>query len=199
MFCNALFFSDVAMWWDGLDTAATIFWGIGGVAGAITLFLLALTIFGLDHGGVSDAMVVGADAASGDGSLFSTRSITAFFLGFGGGGSVIYQRYESVLAACAVGMVLGTFLLFLIYWIARKLMQLQSDGTVDFKQAIGATGSVYIAIPARRGSGGQAQIVFSNRHEVIDVVCDEETSLPAGTTIRVKEYLAHNLFLVEKL
>lgn len=192
-------FASIAQWWASFDTVAQVFMGIGLAAGAITLLLLALTIFGLDHGGVGDSLDVSADAGGGDGSLFSTRSIAGFFLGFGGGGSIVYERTGDTLLACLAGVVAGTFLLFLIYWLAKKLMGMQSDGTVDFMQAVGSTGTVYITIPAKRGSGGQAQIVFNNRHEVIDAICDSETALPAGTAIRVKECLANNFFLVESL
>lgn len=196
------FLDSITAWWDSLDTAAKIFTGIGSVAGAITLVLLFLTILGLDHGGSVDAMGVDIAVDSdfhGDASLFSTRSITAFFLGFGSGGSIAYQHNGNILFACAIGAVVGTFLLFLIYWLAKKLMSMQSDGTVDFKQAVGSTGTVYITIPAKRGSGGQAQIAFNNRHEVVDAVTDADIALPSGTAIRVKECLAHNLFLVESL
>jgi hypothetical protein len=190
-------FASIAQWWASFDTIAQVFMGIGLAAGAVTLVLLALTIFGLDHGGVGDALDAGADAGGGDGSLFSTRSIAGFFLGFGGGGSVVYERTGETLLACAAGVVLGTVSLYAMYWVAKKLMRLQSDGTVDFTQALGSTGTVYITIPAKRGSGGQAQIVFNNRHEVVDAITDSGVALPAGTPIRVKEYLARNLFLVE--
>ena len=78
-------------------------------------------------------------------------------------------------------------------------MKLQSDGTVNFNDAVGATGTVYITIPPKRDAGGQAQITFKNRHEVINVITDSETPIPSGNAIRVKERLADNLFLVETL
>ncbi|MDR2845117.1 MAG: hypothetical protein LBV28_03385 [Puniceicoccales bacterium] len=196
------FLSGVTEWWNNLDTAAQIFNGIGLLAGAVTLLLLVFTILGLDHGGLSDALEV--DIASdidvhADGSFFSTRSIAGFFLGFGGGGAVTYAHTANALLAGAVGLGVGVVMLYSIYFIGKRLLKLQSDGTVDFKQAIGSTGTVYITIPPKRGSGGQAQIVFNNRHEVVQAISDADAALPAGVNIRVKEHVSGSLFLVETL
>lgn len=190
--------TNLTQWWNALDTPGQIFIGIGAVAGVITVALLVLTIFGLDQGGVADALEIDVDTdVHGDGSLFSTRSITGFFLGFGWVGYAVFQASGSVLAGCAAGMASGFVLMLVVLWIGKSLMKLQSDGTVDFNQAVGGTGTVYITIPPRRGGGGQAQVVFKSRHEVINAISDTEVPLPAGTVIRVKERLAGDLFLVE--
>lgn len=189
--------SQLSNWWQALDTPGQIFISIGGIAGAVTLGLLALTVFGLDHGDL-DAVDVGTDA-HGDGSLFSLRSVTAFFLGFGWTGYLVYQHWQSILFACVGGFIIGAIFMLLIFWIGKNLMKLQSNGTVDYEQAVGSTGTVYVTIPAKRQSGGQAQVSFKNRHEVIDVVTDSPDALAAGTNIRVKARLANNLFLVEPL
>lgn len=196
------FLSSLTEWWNALDTPGQIFAGIGIVAGILTIGLLFLTILGLDQGGLTDALEVDLDAGTdihADGSLFSTRSITGFFLGFGGGGSVIYSHTDNALIAGLGGSVIGVILLYAVYLMGKSLMKLQSDGTVNFNDAVGATGTVYITIPPKRDAGGQAQITFKNRHEVINVITDSETPIPSGNAIRVKERLADNLFLVETL
>jgi prepilin signal peptidase PulO-like enzyme (type II secretory pathway) len=194
----------LSAWWGALDTPQQIFLGIGAVAGVITLALLVLTIFGLDHGGLADALNVDVDVAAdagahGDGSLFSTRGVTGFFLGFGWAGFGVYDSSKNVPLAIAAGVVAGVALMFFLYWVAKKLLRLQSDGTVDFNAAVGAAGTVYITVPPGRASGGQAQVIFKNRHEIINVISDSAVPLPAGANIRVKERLAGNLFLVEAL
>jgi hypothetical protein len=176
---------------------------MGWAGGGVTLILLFLTIFGLDHGGGLDGSLdvsveAGADG-HGDGSLFSTRSVAAFFLGFGGFGSIVYGRTHNALLAGGVGFIAGVILHYAIYFIGKRLMRLQSDGTVDYAQAVGGTGTIYITVPPKRESGGQAQIVFNNRHEVVNVISDTDAPLPAGTPVRVKAFLAGNLFLVEPL
>ena len=196
------FLTSLTEWWNALDTPGQIFAGIGIVAGAITILLLFLTILGLDQGGLTDALEVDLDATSdihADGSLFSTRSITGFFLGFGGGGSVIYESTGSALIAGLGGSAIGIVLLYAVYLMGKSMMKLQSDGTVNFADAVGSTGTVYITIPPKRAAGGQAQVTFKNRHEVINVITDAETPIASGDAIRVKERLADNLFLVESL
>ncbi|MDR2862511.1 MAG: hypothetical protein LBV54_01345 [Puniceicoccales bacterium] len=199
---NLAFFDGLSLWWHAHDAAGQIFIGIGAVAGVVTLILLALTMMGLDHGGIADTLEidVASDAdVQADGSLFSTRSITGFFLGFGGIGAIVHERTHDTLLASFAGSVSGVLLLYVIYVIGKSLLRLQSDGTVDFKQAVGSIGTVYITVPPGRGSGGQAQIVFQNHHEVVNVISDSAAALPAGANIRVKEYISQNLFLVEAL
>jgi hypothetical protein len=194
------FFQFLGLWWHNLDTPAQIFTGIGIAAGIATVCLLVLTIFGLDHGDIASAAEVNLDAGdASDGSLFSIRSVTAFFLGFGGGGSVIYGKTGSVLQACGGGVLIGCAAFYVIYLIGKKLMRLQSDGTIDYRAAVGATGTVYVTIPPKRGPGGQAQVTFSHRCEIINAVTDHETAVPAGRNIRVKTHLANDLFLIEPL
>ncbi|MDR2981600.1 MAG: hypothetical protein LBV12_05060 [Puniceicoccales bacterium] len=185
-------------WWQGLDTIGQVFVGIGGIAGFVTVILLVLTVFGLDHGGIADSLDVDTEI-HGDGSLFSLRSVTAFFLGFGWTGYLVYKHSGNILFACLAGFVVGTIFMLIVFWIGKSLMKLQSDGTIDYNQAIGSTGTVYVTIPGNRQSSGQAQVSFKQRHEVINAVTDAQESLSAGTNIRVKERLANNLFLVEPL
>jgi len=194
------FVSDISAWWGALDGPAQIFTGIGLAAGIVTVVLLALTVFGLDHGNIAEAASVDVDAGGGDasdGSLISVRGVTAFLLGFGGGGSVIYHATGSVALACAGGTVIGAAFLYLIYFIGKKLLRLQSDGTVRYDEAVGATGTVYLTVPPARAAGGQAQVTFSHRLETLNVVADGAAPLPAGTPVRVKQRLAGDLFLVE--
>jgi hypothetical protein len=196
------FISDIVEWWSALDGAAQIFTGIGLAAGAVTIVLLVLTGFGIDHGGGEMDISGAADTDGGnigDGSLISVRGVTAFLLGFGGGGSVVYQATGSIVPACVAGAIIGSVFLYLIYFIGKKLMRLQSDGTVRYDAAIGATGTVYLTIPPNRAAGGQAQVTFSHRFETLNVVSDAATPLPAGTPVRVKQCLAPDLFLVEQL
>ncbi|MDR0535153.1 MAG: hypothetical protein LBG65_02170 [Puniceicoccales bacterium] len=189
-------------WWNGLDAVGRVYGGVGLAAGVVTLVLLMLTVLGLDQGGVSGAL--DADISSGvdvhvDGSLFSTRSIAGFFLGFGGGASIAYESTNNPFLAGAVGFVVGLGMFYAIYLIGKKLLSLQSNGTVDFAQAVGSTGSVYVTIPPARQPGGQAQVVFNNRHEVIEAISDSEEPIPAGANIRVKQRISGKLFLVESV
>ncbi|MDR1818451.1 MAG: hypothetical protein LBR07_09875 [Puniceicoccales bacterium] len=189
------FFADLAEMWSKTDTAGQFFAAIGIVAGVITLVLLLMTVFGLDHGNLEAPDTAG----DGDGSLFSTRTVSAFFLGFGGVGSLVYERTASVVAASGAGLLAGVALLWAIYQTGRRLMRLQSDGTVRYADAVGAAGKVYITIPPARAPGGQAEITFSNRNEILDAVSDSAAPIAAGAPVRVKALLADRLLLVEPL
>ncbi|MDR3228903.1 MAG: hypothetical protein LBT53_05785 [Puniceicoccales bacterium] len=192
------FLDSFSPWWDGLGAPGQVFTAIGAIAGVITLVLLLLTAFGLDHGDIAEAASVDVSVGDiSDGSLFSTRSVTAFFLGFGGAGSVIYQSTQSILLSSIGGALAGAAFLWLIYVLAKKLMLLQSDGTVNYDDVVGGTGTVYITIPAKRGGGGQAQITFKHRNEVVDAIADADAPIPSGSLVRVKERISGSLFLVE--
>ncbi|MET0261476.1 MAG: hypothetical protein ABW223_01165, partial [Rariglobus sp.] len=77
--------NQVSQWWDELNLARQIFYGIGIIAGIMALILAILAMIGLDHGDGVDA-IGDTGAGDGDGGIFSIKPLTGFFLGFGWAG-----------------------------------------------------------------------------------------------------------------
>lgn len=176
-------------WWAALDLAPKIFYVIGIVSGLMLLVQLVLTVLG---GDVDDF-----DAADGDVSVFSIRSVTAFFVGFGWTGVALLQSGSSVLVATLGGLFVGGMFMAGVLALMRFVYSLQASGTVDLAKAVGMTGTVYVPI-APSGSGtGQIELLIQNRLRVLDARTRGERKLERGEDVRVIEVVGTSTMIVE--
>ena len=81
----------------------------------------------------------------------------------------------------------------------RWLHSFKSDGTVNYKNAIGNVGSVYIPIPPNRKGMGQIQVEVQGRLAVINAVSDSEEKLENRTAVRVDSLVDSRTLLVKTL
>jgi len=182
-------------WWDALNLELRVFYGIGIIALFILLLQLALSVFGgmddhdFDHPG---------DHSSGL-SFFSIRGVTAFFVGFGWTGVIALKAGWDLLPAIAVGLVVGAVLMLGIFLLMTSMLRLQSNGTLDFANAVGKIGTVYVTIPARQKAGGQVEVLLQGRLTMADALFRGEQPLSPGTKVTVVEKLGHATLVVEPL
>lgn len=181
-------------WWNALEGSGRIFWGIAIAATVFQLLMFAGSIFAthdFDHspdGGDGDA--------TGGVKLLSIRAIVAFLVGFGWAGGLFLGRGHGVLASSMVAVGAGIIFMGIIFLIMRGLMNLKDDGTLDFKNAVGLHGQVYVTIPALRGGRGQVEILIQGRLQTLQAVTDFGVPLSPQTSIVVKEIEGGNLLVV---
>ncbi len=176
----------------GLDGVLYAALALAGTA----LFALRVLLVTLGAGGEDD--VAGID--DGDGmQVVSLLSVTAFMMGSGWMGLTARIDWGlgptgAALAAAGFGAALMLFASFLLLAMRRLGRQV----TYDTATAVGRTGTVYAAIPARGEGAGQVRVSVSGRSMV----------LPAGSTgpaieafadVRVVEVRDDDLLLVERV
>ena len=137
-------------WWHGLLLEKQIFYGIGIFSLALLLCQILLSFIGLDH---HSDVSVGTDHDSGLG-LFSVRTVTAFFAGFGWTGGILLNHGYSIFVAIAGGIGVGAVFLFATAFLIVNLLRLQGSGNIDYQNAVGTVGTVYTTIPAAEAGGG---------------------------------------------
>lgn len=69
-------------WWNELTLAKQLFYGIGLLAGLVSLGPAVLAFLGMEHHDAADALDATSLDHSGAG-IFSVKPLTGFFLGFG--------------------------------------------------------------------------------------------------------------------
>ncbi len=182
-------------WWVALAGDEKIFYGIAFASSLVMFIQLVLTLIG----GVFDVAdgefeVEGTD---GDLGVLSIRTICAFFVGFGWGGITALNRYEGdIFIATIAGFITGSLFLFAVLWTMRGLHSLKEDGTVDIKNAVGATGNVYLPIPPNREGTGQVQVVIQGREREVIALTDSDEELENRTRITVLEQIDPQTVLV---
>ena len=166
--------------------------------GTVLLLQIFMSLVGFGggedlDGGDTDAV----DAADGNGpdgighsdtvdlfKVLSFRTVIAglTFAGLGGLAGITgnFGRPMSVLFAA----VCGTAAIFGVYYLYKSIAKLRSDGSVTEKSLVGASGTVYLRIPAAQSGIGKVQVSQQNRTMEYEAVTlgDE---LKNGTPITV--------------
>lgn len=181
-------------WWQTLSDVSRIFWCIAITASIFQLLMFAGSFF-TSHD--FDHSPDGGDGSSTEGmKLLSIRAITAFFVGFGWAGALFMGNGTSVLTATIIAVVFGFIFMAIIFLMMRALVSLKASGTLDYANAIGQTGQVYVTIPARRGGQGQIEIMIQGRLATIFAVTDYYQPLLPCTPVIVNEVEGKALLVV---
>ena len=186
-----------ALWefYMNYEPAMRTFIGIGAVS-SIVLFIQMIVIL---IGGSDLDFELGEVGEGGATGIFSIRSIGSFFTGFGWTGAMFMQNGHSVGVATLAATVVGSLILAGFLSLMRWLHSFKTDGTVNYKNAIGNVGSVYIPIPPNRKGMGQIQVEVQGRLAVINAISDSEEKLENRTAVRVKSLVDTRTLLVETL
>jgi len=165
-----------------------VWFGVPAAIGsAVFLLKLLLMLFGGD-GAEGDFELDGdVDGFDSDDafSVLSVQGIAAFAAGFGWGGLGAHLGMGwGVTSAMGCGLVAGIASAWLLGIGIKAVYDLQSSGTVDAQDALGATGEVYAEVPAHGEGSGQVRLVIRNRQRIYDAV-SEEGVLQRSTRIRV--------------
>lgn len=187
----------MSTWWSSLGLEQQVFYGIALFATALMLIQVLLALIGADHphdlGLDVDA---DGDHSSGVG-LLSIQSIATFFVGFGWVGVIWLHRghglFFSILAATIIGVVLTAT----VVMVLRALTRLQESGTLDYHNAVGATGTVYCPVPPHRANGGQVEVLIQGRTVFADAITDAAEPLKTGAKVHVTSILGQSTLIVE--
>tara|TARA_B110000116_G_C16729016_1_gene532843 strand:+ start:119 stop:736 length:618 start_codon:yes stop_codon:yes gene_type:complete len=186
-----------ALWefYINYEPAMRTFVGIGAVSSLVLFIQMIVILIGgsdLDF----DLGEVGEGGATG---IFSIRSIGSFFTGFGWTGGMFLQNGHSVGVATLAATLVGSLILAGFLGLMRWLHSFKSDGTVNYKNAVGNVGSVYIPIPAKRKGMGQIQVEVQGRLSVVNAVSDSEEQIENRTAVRVDSLVDSRTLLVVTL
>jgi hypothetical protein len=200
-------------WWQSLSLAQQIFYTVAIFSTVVLVLRIILGSLGGDHAGDADAdtsVDAGGDAevevhGHVDGGIhhdsglkfLSFQTIATFLAGFGWGGVIWLNRGFGVLVAVAAGAVIGTAMMVSMAFFMRWLMRFQDSGSLDYHNAVGKEGTVYVPVPAHRGAGGQIEVMCQGRLVYADAVTESGDALKTGSRIRVVAVEGQSTFVVE--
>lgn len=186
----------IQTWWESLNFDLQIFYGIAIVA----LFsLLVQGILSLFTGiGDADADLGVGDHGSGL-SIFSVRSVTAFFVGFGWTGVICTKAGLGLPLTIVLSILAGVLLMGTIILLMMSFLRLQSSGTLDYANAVGQMATVYVTIPPGQRSGGQVETFIQGRIVIAEALQRGAEPISPGTKVRVVEKLGSSTLMVEPI
>ena len=201
----------MALWWQSLTTLEHV---LLYVAVPATLLLLVQTILLLLGGGGpgadldGDGIPDGAADLDGDGipdgwidvdgdgipdapdttgaplQIFTLRGVVAFFALFGWGSLWLCQFLPAWLALF-LGVQIGVAGMVGMALLVRAALNLQTDGTLRLRGAIGQTGSVYLTIPPVRSGRGKVTVLVQDQLREFEAETESSAALPTGSTVLV--------------
>ncbi len=183
-------------WWEALNFELQIFYGIAIVSLVALMFQIILSVvFGMEHG--ADVPDIG-NHDSGMG-IFSVRGVTAFFTGFGWTGVVCTKQDLGLPITLAIAFAVGSGLMIGIFLMMRAFLRLQSNGNIDYINAVGQLGTVYVTIPPVQRSGGQVETMIQGRLVTAEALQKGSQPLQPGTKVKVVERIGTSTLIVEPL
>ena len=99
--------------------------------------------------------------------------------------------------AIFAGLAVGFALMFSVIYLMRSLTSLGSSGSLDYKNAIGQIGSVYIPIPAKLAGNGQIEVMVQGRLMVVHACTRGEQAFASQAKVKVVDLLDQTTLLVE--
>lgn len=195
-------------WWTSLDTSLQVFYGIAITTTVLMVFQLALALLGfgdtdmdVDVADAGDVAHAGdaAHAADAGAHVLSVRTVVAFFTGFGWGGVVGLKSGLTLPGAIAVAVLTGAVLMAAVYFLMRALFSMRYSGTLDYRNAIGVVGDVYLPVPGGMRGPGQVEVLVQGRLAVVRAFTRAPETLPNHAPVRVVGVVDQQTILVEPL
>jgi hypothetical protein len=186
-------------YWLNLSSTTQTFVGIGTISSLVLSIQLLLSLIGGDMDGLDgdlDMMDGGEGGASG---ILSVRTIGAFFSGFGWTGASMSDYGYGLGITTVVSTAVGTALLALVFYLMAYLHSLRQVGTLDYSNAVGQVGSVYLAIASNRKGIGQVEVMVQGRLSIVRAVTDHDKKIGNRVAVRVTELVDKQTILVEPL
>lgn len=186
---------------DWLVGADALWFSIPAVAGTVYFVVqFAMGQLGgdldLDGDGTPDL----ADGDHGtDVRLISLQTLSAFAMGSGWMGLAALNLTEVGFGGAALIAVLsGIGAAWLLVFMLRSLLKLQSSGNVRLSQAVGQTGRVYIEVPPKNTGRGRVQVNIQGRAVELSAVQHGDEPITSRTPIRVLDAdTSRNVLIVE--
>ena len=184
-------------YWLNLAPAERTFTGIGIFSSLILTVQMGMVMLG---GAVDMPEAEIADAGEGGASgIFSIRTIGAFFAGFGWAGAAMLQAGHSTGAATFVATISGSAFLGVVIYLMSYLHSLRQEGTLDYTNAIGNVGNVYLPIPPKRKGMGQVEVMVQGRLRIVQALSDSDKKIGNRVAVRVTETIDEQTILVKPL
>jgi hypothetical protein len=179
-------------WWGSLDTALKVFYATGLASGLVLVLQMALMMLGVD--GDHDGDIGGEHGETG---VLSIRTIAAFFAGFGWTGVAMIEGGASVAIATLAGLIVGSAFMAAVLGLMRLIYGMRAQGNLDYSNAIGVVGKVYVPIAAKMERGGQVEVMVQGRLCTVQAFTRAESPLATNARVRVVELIDETTLLVE--
>jgi hypothetical protein len=151
-----------------------------------------------EHGGIGDIQSNNTPIVEAGGlKIVTLRGVIAFLAV---GGWTAFGLFADIgYWSIAAGFVAGAAVAVLFAVLMRALMKLEGRGNLNFNNALGATGTVYLNIPPKRMGTGKIVVLLQERLIDCDAMTDDVNKIENGAAVKITDVLDQNIFIVERI
>lgn len=193
------------MWWSTMSTLEQVLFILASSSTAIMIIFLIMMLLGfdsdefdsgdvpdLDADGINDEPLTGIAGLK----VLTLRGALVFFA-IGSWTSYLLVSSLGVLWGLFIGVIVGVIAAYIQALAFRATLRLESSGNIDYNNAIGKIGSVYLRIPKKRLGKGKVSIIIQDRLTEVDAVTDQEDDLLPKASVEVVGLLDATTLIVK--
>jgi membrane protein implicated in regulation of membrane protease activity len=136
-----------------------------------------------DHDFDHDVAHGGSPDTGGVVSIFSTRVVFTFIMGFGAAGAIANSYGASYPVASLIGVAAGMVLGALMYGIMLLFVEQQASSIIPTNSLLGCTGTV--TVPIDKDSLGEIGVSVAGEYRTFAARLQGPGTVPKGHTVRI--------------
>lgn len=186
-------------WFSNLEIFAKFYWVIALIGSLVFLLVILMTFIGGDGGEDFDNVDTSIDADTGiEFQFISLKNLIGFFTIFGWAGIACigegFSKPITVLISVISGMIMMTIMAAMFHYMKK----LTDSGTLNYSNAIGAVGEVYLTIGGNRSRIGKVSVRVQGTLRELEALTDAFTELKSGTIIKVVDVTSNGILIVDQ-
>lgn len=186
-------------WFSNLELFPKFYWIIALIGSLIFIFIMISTFLGIDGADDFDDIDTNVDTDTGIGFQFITfKNLIGFFTIFGWSGIACIDAGLSNAITIIISLFCGLLMMTIMAAMFYYMKKLNDSGTLNYKNAIGAIGEVYLTIGANRSKMGKVHIRVQGSLRELEALSDAFTELKSGTIIKVEDVTSNGILIVNQ-
>lgn len=146
----------------------------------------------IDIDGINDDPITGIAGLK----VLTLRGVLVF-LAIGSWTAFLLVSSAGIWLGLVLGAIAGVIAAFIQALAFRAALKLESSGNIDYMNAVGKAGTVYLRIPKNRQGKGKVSMVIQDRLTEVDAVTEEDQDLLPNQTIIVVSLLDATTLIVK--
>lgn len=182
-------------WFSSLELFPKFYWMIALIGSLIFIFIMITTFIGVDGADDFDDL----DTDTGIEFQFITfKNLIGFFTIFGWTGIACIDAKLSNSITIILSSFCGLAMMAIMAAMFYYMKKLNDSGTLNYNNAIGAIGEVYLTIGANRSKTGKVHIRVQGTLRELEALSDSFTELKSGSIIKVEEVTSNGILIVNQ-
>jgi membrane protein implicated in regulation of membrane protease activity len=186
-------------WFSDLELFSKFYWLITIIGSLVFTIVIIMTFMGVDGADDFESVDSSIDADTGiEFQFISLKNLIGFFTIFGWSGIACIDAGLSKPITVLISVISGLIMMTIMAAMFHYMKKLTDSGTLDYKNALGAIGEVYLTIGENRSRMGKVSVRVQGTLRELDALTDSFTELKSGTIIKIVEVTSNGILIVDQ-